>query len=142
MGDGPRKAVALLIIAAFVYGVFVLFTHYKTFEAAEEKQSATAGQRKTIVPENDGKLPGLPPQYEASLEGAKRIGPSEVARWLRSYGRYCTDPRKAEIELDYATSIYRTDPETAKQVFEGVRKRIPADSSLYPRIKELENAYR
>jgi uncharacterized short protein YbdD (DUF466 family) len=114
------------------------------FEAQEKSgvsSDYTKSQEAKAKAALEGPLPGLPYQYEKSLEQAKAAGPEEVEKWLRTFGRYCRDPRRGEIELDYAATLARSDMAKAKEVFEAVRKRTPADSPLYPRIKSLESAY-
>jgi hypothetical protein len=144
MNDTFRKILMAGILGLLVYGGFALFNYFKVFEA-QEKAGVTSDYTKTEEEKakaaRTGPLPGLPFQYEKSLEQAKAAGPEEVEKWLRTFGRYCRDPRRAEIELDYAASIVRSDLAKAKEVFEGVRKRTPADSPLFPRIKSLESAY-
>jgi len=144
MDDTFRKIIAAGILGLLVYGGFVLFTHFKEFEKQEKAgvgSDYTKTEEQKAREATAGPLPGLPHQYEKSLEQAKAAGPEEVEKWLRTFGRYCKDPRRAEIELDYAATIVRTDLDKAKQVFDGVRKRTPADSPLFPRIKSLEAAY-
>ena len=66
----------------------------------------------------------------------------ELSKWLKRFGPYTADPRRATIELDYASLLMRTDSVSAKKIYAVVAKRTPADSPIYPRVKRLENVYK
>src|SRR6266446_4946467 len=123
------KLIAALIIIAAVYGGWELFLYYdriKNEEATAQKQAASS----VVVPEN---LPGLPQQYEASLQAAKNQGPTGLKAWLKAYDRIVQDPRRAWIELDYCVAVAREDPAEAKRVFAAVKDRTPPTSPVWPR---------
>jgi hypothetical protein len=135
-----RKLIAILVILAFGYGVVALFNYYDEVKKRTDS-GATSQFTQAAVEVSAESLPGLPPQYEAALKTAQAGGAEAMGKWLKTYGPYCADPRRASIELDYAAMLIRTDTEQAKKLFRAVQKRTPSDSPLYPRIKRLEPGY-
>ncbi|MBI3878838.1 MAG: hypothetical protein HY301_02085 [Verrucomicrobia bacterium] len=145
-----RKLIAVFVVLAAIYGVVLLFNYWKQVEV-----NTAATERSNIVARASGAVPapppvaevpqealaGLRPEYEAALKAAYAQGPAALGAWLKRFGPYTGDPRKAAIELDYASFLTRTDPAEAKKIFARVKSRTPADSPLYPRVKRLENAY-
>ena len=86
-------------------------------------------------------LPGLPANLEASLQAAQKQGVAGLKNWLNLYRPYVSDPRLAAIELDYVVLISSTNPQEARRLFAGVKQRTPANSPVYPRVKQLEKTY-
>ena len=144
-----RKLTAVFIALAAVWGVAWLFTYYKNVEvktAAAEKSNLVA-QATGVAPVAPASevpaeaMAGLRPEYDAALKAAYAQGLMSLGPWLKRFGPYTGDPRKAAIELDYASALMRTDPAEAKKIYARVKARTPADSPLYPRVKRLESAY-
>ena len=133
-----KALISVLIVAIVGFVGFRLFEHWeKVKERRVLEERAARGT--TIKPEE---LQGLPWQlnqkYEESKADPKKLGPFiESIRKLQGVG----DPRLAWIELDYVVMISATDPLEAKRVFQAVKKRTPADSPIYPRIRSLEKNY-
>jgi len=88
-------------------------------------------------------LPGVPSQAEPALQEAYNKGTQGLKEWLDSAKRspLVKDPRLAWIELDYMVRVARENPVEAKRIFAEVKKRVPPDSPVYRRIKELEKTY-
>jgi len=86
-------------------------------------------------------LPGLPANLEASLQVAQKQGVVGMRNWLNLYRRYVSDPRLAEIELDYVVLISSTNPQEARRLFTVVKQRTPTNSPVYARVKRLEKTY-
>ena len=131
------KAIVILMIVMGLYGGWELFLYWdrvKNEEATAKKQAASA----VVVGEQ---LPGMPQQLETSLQAAQKLGATGLRNWLKTYGPSIQDPRKAWIELDYCVALARSDPNEAKRVFAGVKKRLQPSSPLWPRIKQLESTY-
>jgi hypothetical protein len=106
------------------------------FDQYKAKQQANSGQNATA-----SVLEGVPPQFEQSLQIAQSQGAPALRAWLQQYGRYASDPRLAEIQLDYIVLISRSNPAEAKQLFQAVKNRTPKSSPVYDRIKRLEATY-
>ena len=62
--------------------------------------------------------------------------------WLKQYHGYVADPKLAAIELDYVVLAGAKNFIEAKEIFAAVKQRIPTNSPIYPRIKQLERTYR
>lgn len=86
-------------------------------------------------------LQGVPSQLESSLAKAKEGGSKTMKAWLDAYAKSVRDPRLASIQLDYVLLVAREDPVEARRVFAEVKKRTPANSPVYPRVKQLESTY-
>src|SRR5439155_914002 len=116
------KLIAVLIIAAVLYGGWQLFFYWEKVKNEEE----TAQKQKSADVIDPSRLTGMPYQLEQSLQAAQRQGPAGMKAWLKTYGSSIQDPRKAWIELDYALMIVRDDPAEARRVFKSVKERTPA----------------
>jgi len=131
------KIIAALIIVIVIYGGWHLFLYWDKVNHEEEtahKQAASS----VIDPQQ---LPGLPEKYQPAYQAAEKQGAAGLKNWLKTYGPAIQDPRKAWIQLDYCVLIAREDPAEAKSIFADVKKRTPASSPVYPRIKQLEKTY-
>jgi hypothetical protein len=131
------KLIAVLIIAAAVYGGWELFLYWervKNEDETRQKQEAAA-----IV--SGDQLPGVPNQLENSLQAARKKGSAGLRSWLKAYGQSIEDPRKAWIELDFCVAVAREDPAEARRVFAGVKQRLEPASPVWPRMKQLEKTY-
>jgi hypothetical protein len=141
-----NKLLGILVLLGLGYGVYWIINYYRedfagkpqALPTATQVDPATAGD--AIIPSES--LGGLPPQLEAPLKAAYDKGAAMLGNWIKNNRRYVGDPRLGAIELDYAALLSRTDPATAKKIFQGVQKRTPADSPLYARVKKLEAVYR
>jgi len=131
------KLIAVVIIAAVLYGGWQLFFYWEKVKNEEEvtKKQEAASQV------NPSSLAGMPYGMEQSLQAAERKGALGLKDWLKNYGPSIQDPRKAWIELDYCTMIVRDDPAEARRIFKSVKERTPATSPIYDRIKKLEKSY-
>jgi hypothetical protein len=130
------KAICILVIVAVLYGGwhgFLYWERVKNDEETKEKEFSKAM--------NPVYLPGMPHQLEASYNQAVQRGNAATKTWLKTYGGSLQDPKKAWIELDYCVAITRENPAEARQVFRAVKERLPADSPLQVRLKQLEKTY-
>jgi hypothetical protein len=133
-----RKVIGLLLILGAFWGVKQLINHYQSVkegQLAEGSGGPPARVDSTV-------LPGLPPALEPSLQTARKQGAPGLGRWLKTYRPYVTDPRLADIELDYVVSIGAGNIQEARRIFAAVKQRTPTNSPVYPRLKQLEKTYR
>jgi hypothetical protein len=131
------KLIVVLVIVGVLYGGWELFLYWdkvKNEEQVAQKQAAAS----VVVGDQ---LAGVPSSLEATLKSAQQEGPAAVKNWLKTYDRVIADPRKAWVELDYCVALAKEDPAEARRVFAAVKKRTPPSSPVWPRIKQLENAY-
>lgn len=134
-----KLLISILIILGVTVGGYKLWEHWNEVKEqgiAERKAAAGAD----INPEQ---LPGLPYQLANKLREAQQAGPDTFKRFIDGCKNFpdVKDPRLAWMELDYMVMISSTDPVEAKKIFFDVKKRTPADSPIYPRIKSLEKSY-
>jgi len=132
------------LIAIFAL-VMVCLGAWKIWEYWQRQDQERAEKPSTVNPFGvvPHQLPGLNPKLEAPLQQAQREGAAGLKRWLDTYKRsgLAKDPRLAWIELDYVLLISTENPIEAKNLFAQIKKRTPADSPVYPRIKALEKTY-
>jgi len=131
------RVIAALIIVVVLYGGWQLFFYWEKVKNEEEN----AQKQAAAAPVDPRSLPGLPQKLEPTLEAAQKQGAAGLRTWLKTYDRSVQDPRKAWIELDYCVLIAREDPAEAKRIFASVKGRIPHNSPIWPRIKQLEKTY-
>ncbi len=136
-----RQFIGLLLILAALWGCKHLYNYWEQVKARKEAEDRGGGPKPAEVAVAPTALPGLPPNLEASLQAAQKQGPAGLKSWLKLYRPYLKDPRLASIELDYLVLISSTNPQEARQIFASVKQRTPADSPVYPRIKQLERTY-
>jgi hypothetical protein len=133
------KFLGILVLLALGYGVYALINHYRNFQADPSAGAIGAvdpGQAPVEEVPTES-LTGLPPRLASSLAAAQERGAAGLGSWLKAYRREVADPRLAAIELDYCVLIVRSDPAQARIVFNSVKRRVTADSPLYPRVKRL-----
>ena len=133
-----RKLVGTLIVLVVIVGSLKLFDYWQEVDREKElKEKASSGR-----PVDPQRLPGLPWQLEPKLIEAQKQT-TTFKEWLEMHkkSQVLKDPRLAWIELDYVVLVARENPLEAKKVFAEVKKRIPIDSPVYPRIKGLEKTY-
>ena len=128
-----------LITFALLLGIYMLGkTIYEQAKVKQAKEEAAARGEPLVQTQT---LPGMPPQFEASLQNAQAQGAPALAAWLNQYRAHIRDPRLAAIELDYVVLVSRSNPNEAKRVFQSVKARTPASSPVYDRVKRLEPTY-
>ena len=128
-----KVLIILVIVVGIGFGGWKIWDYWKAKEAEEVRQRTPVVEPK--------QLPGMPPQLEDSLAKAQAGGAKTLKAWLDAYGRSVQDPRLASIQLDYLLLVGRGDPAEARRLFAEVKKRTPASSPVYPRIKQLEPTY-
>lgn len=133
-----KALISVLIVAIVGFVGFRLFEHWESVKERRVLEDKAA-RGADIDPEKLQGLPGqLTQKYQEVKSNPKHLGLFiESIRKLQGVG----DPRLAWIELDYVVMISATDPLEAKRVFQAVKKRTPADSPIYPRIRSLEKNY-
>src|SRR6266496_379349 len=136
-----RQFLALLLIIGAIWGGKQLFNYWETVKAKKETEDRGGAPPPTTAPAASAALPGLPANLEASLQVAQKQGVVGLRNWLNLYRRYVSDPRLAEIELDYVVLISSTNPQEARRLFTVVKQRTSTDSPVYPRVKRLEKTY-
>jgi hypothetical protein len=136
-----RQLIGLLLILAALWGCKELYSYWEQVKARKETEDRGGAPKPAAAAAVPTALPGLPANLEASLQAAQKQGAAGLKSWLKLYRPYVKDPRLAAIELDYLLLISATHPQEARQVFAAVKQRTPADSPIYPRIKQLERTY-
>ncbi len=131
------RFISVLILALALLGGWSLYRYWESIQNDKEVARKEAAAR-TVTPEQ---LSGMPPDWEPSLQAAEQQGPFALRKWLKTYGFYVHDPRKAWIELDYCALIARESPNEAKQIFSEVKRRTPPSSPIWPRIHDLDKTY-
>jgi hypothetical protein len=130
-----RFLVGLLIVLGLALGVKQLYLYWGNFK---EKEKVVA----PAPPEVSGdQLAGMSPRLQPALEAARARGAAGLHDFLLMYGNTINDPRRAWIELDYVVLLAQSSPGEARRQFAKVKSRVPADSPVYPRIKQLEKTY-
>ena len=133
----------ILISILIVLGIGVV--GYKIWDQWNLVQEQAVADRKAAAGAdiNPELLDGLPHQLQSKAREAKEAGPETFKRFLEGCKRFpdVKDPRLAWMELDYVVMISSSDPIEAKKIFFEVKKRTPATSPIYPRIKSLEKSY-
>src|SRR5437667_5813413 len=97
--------IRLLIIALVFYGIVKLFHFLESVKKPDKFLLENEGTEDKTKPKAPAVLPGLPPNFEASLEAAQKEGAPGLKRWLDRYRSYVQDPRLASIELDYVVLV-------------------------------------
>jgi len=131
------KLITAFIVIAFLFAGWHLFFYWERVKNEEENQRKEAAGS-AVVPQQ---LAGMPQELEDSLQAAEKQGGVGLRSWLKFYGNKIQDPRKAWIQLDYCLAISRDEPAEARRVFADVKGRTPANSPVYPRVKQLEKTY-
>lgn len=134
-----KTLISVAIILAAVYLFMQLVGFYdrtarpsgRTEDYVEVQSTASASQS----------LPGLPPQFEGSLQQAQSQGLEGLGEWLKTYGRHVQDPRLAAIELDYVILLNLKDHKAARERFHRIVARTPPDSPVAERLRKLAPAY-
>jgi thioredoxin-like negative regulator of GroEL len=129
--------VALLAVAGWKgWQVWEKYSHDQDLA----QQEATA--LKNIVPEQLQGMPsGWEEGYQKAYQAAQNGDIATLRNWLKMRGQQVDDPRRAWIEMDYMVIISKQDPQEAKAIFDSVKGRVPQDSPVYARVKQLEKTY-
>lgn len=130
------RLISALILALALLGGWGLYRYWENMQNSNDV--AREAVARAVMPEQ---LPGMPAEWEPPLQAAEQQGPSALRKWLKTYGSYVQDPRKAWIELDYCVLIARESPNEAKQIFAEVKQRTSSSSPVWPRIHDLEKTY-
>src|SRR5437867_3984551 len=136
-----RQFLAVLLIVGAIWGGKQLFNYWEAVKAKKETEDRGGAPPPNTIPAASAVLPGLPANLEASLQAAQKQGVAGLKNWLNFYRPYVSDPRLAAIELDYIVLISSTNPQEARRLFAVVKQRTPANSPVYPRVKQLEKTY-
>jgi len=133
-----KVVLSILIIAAVCFGGWKIWDYW----AKVREHEAVGLKEESTVELSPQSIPGLPYQLEPKLEEAKKR-PQTFKQFIDAWKNSpeVKDPRLAWIELDYVTVIASTDPIEAKRIFLDVKKRIPTNSVIYPRIRSLSKSY-
>jgi hypothetical protein len=131
-----RTLVNLLIVLVMIFVGWKLIEYW----GAVSKEKEAKEQPLEMARIDPHQLPGLPHQLEPPLQEAYKKGARGLKDWLEKCkpSAQVKDPRLAWIELDYVVLLSRENPLAAKRIFAEVKKRVPPESPVYPRIKELE----
>ena len=128
-----KAFIVIFIVLGIGFGGWKIWDYWKSKEAEEARQNNP--------PVKPDELPGLPYQLKDSLAKSQAAGAKPLKAWLDMYGRSVQDPRLASIQLDYVLLVARDDPAEARRIFADVKKRTPASSPVYARVKQLEPTY-
>ena len=136
-----RQFLALLLIVGAIWGGKQLYNYWEIVKAKKETDDRGGAPPPASAPAASAVLPGLPANLEAPLQAAQKQGAAGLKNWLNLYRRYVSDPRLAEIELDYVVLIGSTNPQEARRLFTVVKQRTSTNTPVYPRVKRLEKTY-
>ncbi len=134
-----KALISILIVLAVGFGAFRIYDHWEKVKERRVLEDRAAKGADI----NPDQLPGLPWQLVQKYEEVRKTDAQTVGRFIESIRKFpdVKDPRLAWIELDYVVMLTATDPILARKTFQAVKKRTPADSPIYPRIKTLEKNY-
>jgi hypothetical protein len=132
-----KIVISIAILVAVLFGGYSVWEYWDKVSHDRDVAEKQAAAQK-VVPEQ---LSGMPSGLEPTYQAAQKNGATGIRNWLKMYGAKTQDPRKAWIELDYAVAISHDDPVEAKKVYAEVKNRIPSDSPVSGRVKELERAF-
>jgi hypothetical protein len=138
-----KALIAVVLIVVALLGIKELHAYWQQVKTREKAEvAAIRGGEAAPSPKDPSVLTGMPAALEPSLESAKKAGAPALKAWLKQYHGYVADPKLAAIELDYVVLAGAKNFIEAKEIFAAVRQRIPTNSPVYPRIKQLERTYR
>ena len=130
--------IAAIIIIGLSVGGWNLYQYWGHFKG---KDDTTETVRPTIIEVDSAQLKGMPPSLEPMLDAAKKRGAVGLHDFLTTYGKSIADPKLASIELDYVVLVAQSSPGDARAMFAKVKKRVPNNSPVYNRVKQLQNTY-
>lgn len=134
-----RLLITIVIVLVLYNGARKLTDYYSDVKS-KQNNGVVAPETSAPAPPTE-QLSGVPAQFEGPLQEAQKLGALGLKRWLDSYSKYCSDPRLAAVELDYVQLISRDTPGEARRRFAEIRQRLPANSPLQARIKQMERTY-
>jgi len=138
-----KALIAVVLIVVALLGIKELHAYWQQVKTREKAEvAAIRGGEAAPSPKDPSVLTGMPAALEPSLESAKKAGAPALKAWLKQYHGYVADPKLAAIELDYVVLAGAKNFIEAKEIFAAVKQRIPTNSPIYPRIKQLERTYR
>ena len=130
-----RFLVGLIIVVGLSLGAWQIYHYWENFR--EKKAAAVAAP-----PEVKGdQLPGMLPRLQPVLDAARKRGAPGLHDFLTLYGNTINDPRRAWIELDYVVLLAQNSPGEARREFAKIKSRVPPDSPVYNRVRQLEKTY-
>jgi len=132
------KAMAVLAIVIVIFGGYKLFQVWHEYDSQKDVKAKEEEAARHFTPQE---LPGMPNELEKFYATAQSRGAVGIRDFIKAYRARLEDPRLAWIQLDYVVQVAQTDPVEAKKVFAEVKGRVPQNSRVYPRIKELEKTY-
>jgi len=134
-----KALIGIFIALVIGIGAYKIYDHWE--KVKERRVLEDRAARGADI--NPDELPGMPWQLVQKLHEAQRTDAATMKRFIDSCKNFpdVKDPRLAWVELDYVVMISATDPIEARKIFQAVKKRTPADSPIYPRIKSLEKNY-
>jgi len=134
-----KALIGIFIALVIGIGAYKIYDHWE--KVKERRVLEDRAARGADI--NPDELPGMPWQLVQKLHEAQRTDAPTMKRFIESCKSFpdVKDPRLAWVELDYVVMISATDPIEARKIFQAVKKRTPADSPIYPRIKSLEKNY-
>jgi hypothetical protein len=131
------RVIWVFIIIVVVFIGYKFYGHWVEVESQHDNKTEAA----PVVSVTGEGLPGVPYPLEASLRAAKEQGPAAFRVWFKANELQLADPRKAWIELDLCIAIRRDNPAEARKIFARVKDRLGPASPVWPRMKELEQAF-
>jgi hypothetical protein len=130
-----RFVLGLIIVIGLSIGGWQLNQYWGKYKEKEpERAPATAYV-------SGEQLPGLPPDLELPLARARQEGAEALQEFLVAHGNAISDPRLAWIQLDYVVLLAQNSPGEARHEFAKIKSRVPPDSPVYSRVKQLEKTY-
>jgi hypothetical protein len=130
------RVIWALIILILVFIGYRFYLYWETFQEEHDRRKPVA-----VLDVSPESLPGMPEHLQASYHAARDKSPDAFRAWFKASEAELSDPRKAWIELDLCVAIRRDNPVEAKAIFARVKKRVAPASPVWPRMKELENAF-
>lgn len=125
-----------------LFFALLVFAGYKLYRQIEKQVKGVVQHEQQTNTQSQAGRSGLPPQLEASWQQAVKAGPAAMSNWLSAYSGSIHDPCRASLELDYCERVAWMNPTEAKRVFAAVKNRTGTNSPVYPRIKQLEAAFK
>ena len=133
-----KIAISILIVVLVCVGGWKIWDYWSK---VKERENVVLQEEQTEL--DPKSIPGLPSVLEFKLSEAQQRGPKTLKQFIDAWKNSpeVKDPRLAWIELDYVTMIASSDPIEAKRMFLEVKKRVPTNSVVYPRIRSLSKSY-
>lgn len=131
-----KVLMVILLVLVAALGISQVVKVYQRSEAA------SSGRDKPVAaPQSIAEMYPLPPALEASLQAARAGGAQGMREWIGAHGGAVQDPRRADVELDFARLLVPGDPAGARRLYQSVKARTPPDSPVAPKVKELSRLF-